>query len=87
MTVRVKICGITSREDAQLAVEAGADALGFIQVPGTPRYIAPNRVREIVATLPPFVTPVLVFADRPATEVESVAAECGAGVVQLHGDE
>ena len=58
---RVKICGITSLEDARLAVKAGADALGFIFVENTPRFVTPERVATIVRRLPPFVTPVGVF--------------------------
>src|SRR2546422_5687902 len=68
--VRVKICGITSLEDAMTAVEAGADALGFIFVEETPRFVTPERVAPIVAALPPFVTPVGVFWDHPARSEE-----------------
>ena len=71
--VRVKICGITSIEDARLSAEAGADALGFIFVEGTPRFIAPEVAARIIAELPPFVTP--------------VAEACGLRALQFHGDE
>jgi phosphoribosylanthranilate isomerase len=54
--VRVKVCGITSLEDAMVCVEAGADALGFIFVEGTPRFVTPERVASIARALPPFVT-------------------------------
>ena len=54
----VKVCGITCEEDARLAADAGADALGFIFVEGTPRYVTPAAAAAIIATLPPFVTPV-----------------------------
>ncbi|MBV9850669.1 MAG: phosphoribosylanthranilate isomerase [Armatimonadetes bacterium] len=57
---RIKICGISNAQDAQLAVELGADALGFIGVPSSPRYVPPELYREIAAGLPPFVTPVVV---------------------------
>lgn len=87
MPVRVKICGITSAKDAELAVEAGADALGFIFVAGTPRYIDPDTARGIVGDLPPLVTPVGVFADHPVEEVERLMNRCGLRTVQLHGSE
>ena len=83
----VKICGITRLEDAQAAVAAGANALGFVFWPKSPRYVEPARAREIVATLPPAVTPVGVFVDQPAQEVNRIAAEVGLGAVQLHGAE
>ncbi|HKZ07662.1 MAG TPA: phosphoribosylanthranilate isomerase [Methylomirabilota bacterium] len=85
--VRVKMCGITSAEDARLCVEAGADALGFIFVEKTPRFVTPAQARAIIATLPPFVTPVGVFWDHPAGHVKAVAEECGLAALQFHGDE
>ena len=87
MSVRVKICGITTLEDALVAVEAGADALGFIFVEGTPRYVTPAAAAAIVRGLPPFVTPVGVFWDHPRAHVKAVAETCGLGALQLHGDE
>jgi phosphoribosylanthranilate isomerase len=84
---RVKICGITSREDATAAVEAGADALGFVFVPGTPRCLHPDVAERIVGALPPFVTPVGVFVDQPLEEVVRIAARCNLQAVQLHGNE
>jgi phosphoribosylanthranilate isomerase len=85
--VRVKICGITTVEDAQASVEAGADALGFIFVEGTPRFTTPDVAARIIATLPPFVTAVGVFWDHPRGHVKAVAAECRLGALQFHGDE
>lgn len=85
--VKVKICGITNLEDARLAVEAGVDALGFIFVEGTPRYIAPGDAAAVIRQLPPFVTPVGVFWDHPAGHVKAVAEVAGLQVLQFHGDE
>jgi len=85
--MRVKICGITSAEDAALSVEAGADALGFIFVENTPRFVTAARAAAIIAGLPPFVTPVGIFWDHPAGHVKAVAEECGLALLQLHGDE
>jgi phosphoribosylanthranilate isomerase len=83
----VKICGITRLEDAEAAVAAGADAIGFIFWPKSPRFIDPHRARAIAAALPPFVTAVGVFVDQPLDYVNGVASLVRLGVVQLHGDE
>jgi phosphoribosylanthranilate isomerase len=83
----VKICGITSREDAEAAVEAGAGSLGFVFWPKSPRFIDPYRARAIVSSLPPFVVSVGVFVNQPAAHVRGVAALVRLGAVQLHGDE
>jgi phosphoribosylanthranilate isomerase len=85
--VRVKVCGITTLEDAMVAVEAGADALGFIFVENTPRYIAPERAAPIIDRLPPFVTAVGVFWDHPRGHVKAVAETCGLRALQFHGNE
>lgn len=84
--IRVKICGITSREDACAAVEAGADALGFIFVKGSPRWIEPEAAAVIAAELPPFVATVGVFVDRTAEAIESIVTSCGISLAQLHGN-
>src|SRR5262249_6959015 len=84
---RVKICGITNLEDAMTAVEAGADALGFIFVENTPRFVTPDKVAPIVRALPPFVTTVGIFWDHPAGHIKAVQEECGLGALQFHGDE
>jgi phosphoribosylanthranilate isomerase len=83
----VKICGITRPVDAEAAVVAGANALGFVFWPKSPRFIDPYSARTIVAGLPPFVVPVGVFVNQPAEYVKGVAALVGLGAVQLHGDE
>jgi phosphoribosylanthranilate isomerase len=85
--VRVKVCGITNLEDARVAAEAGADALGFIFVEGTPRFVTPEKVASIVRALPPFITPVGVFWDHAAGHVKAVAEACGLRALQFHGDE
>jgi phosphoribosylanthranilate isomerase len=86
MPTRVKICGITRLEDAQLAVELGAAALGFNFFPASPRYIEPSVARNIVLKVPPFVTAVGVFADEPdPVNVLERAGMAGVGCVQLHG--
>ncbi len=85
--VKVKICGITNADDARLAVEAGADALGFIFVENTPRFVTPEQAAAIIRLLPPFVTPVGVFWDHPTGHVKAVAEACGLRALQFHGDE
>jgi phosphoribosylanthranilate isomerase len=86
MPTRVKICGITRLEDARLAVELGVAALGFNFYPPSPRYIAPASAQNIIRKLPPFVTPVGVFANETDSEhVAGLARQGGLSVVQLHG--
>jgi len=84
---RVKICGIRRAEDALLAVELGASALGFVFWPGSPRFVDPSRARDIVKALPPDVTVVGVFVDQPPEYVMEVAQLVPLGAVQLHGSE
>ena len=85
--IRVKVCGITNGQDARAAVDAGADALGFIFVENTPRFVTPEQVAPIVRQLPPFVTAVGVFWDHPAGHVKAVAEACGLRALQFHGAE
>jgi len=85
--IRVKICGITSIEDARCAVDAGANALGFIFVEQTPRYVEPRAAATIIAQLPPFVTAVGIFWDHAPAHVKAVAAEARLGALQFHGEE
>jgi phosphoribosylanthranilate isomerase len=82
----IKICGITNEQDASLALEAGADALGFIFAPSQ-RRVEPQTVREIVAKLPPKVEKVGVFVNESPAKIREVVQECGLTGVQLHGGE
>lgn len=85
--VKVKICGITSYEDARAAVEAGADALGFVFYDKSPRFINPVRAAGIISKLPPFIQTVGLFVNEETEQVNWTADYCGIDVVQLHGDE
>lgn len=86
-SVKVKICGITSAEDATVAVEAGADALGFVFYRKSPRYIEPAMARQIVMGLPPLVLPVGVFVNEEQSVVRNLMDDCGLSLAQLHGSE
>jgi phosphoribosylanthranilate isomerase len=83
----VKICGITRAEDALAATDAGANAIGFVFWPDSPRFLDPYRARAIRAALPPFVTAVGVFVNQPLEYVTGIASLVRLGAVQLHGDE
>ncbi len=85
--MRVKICGLTSLKDAMTAVEAGADALGFVCYAQSPRAITPQTVKAIIAKLPPFIVTVGVFADPKEEELRAAFDEWGLNVAQLQGDE
>jgi phosphoribosylanthranilate isomerase len=84
---RVKICGLTRWEDADLAVRLGADAIGFVLWDRSPRHITPAEVAEISARLPPLVTRVGVVVDMPAPALAEASRVAGLDAVQLHGDE
>ena len=86
-TTKVKICGITNAEDAAAAVEAGADALGFVFYRKSPRYIEPMLARQIIVSLPPLVIPVGVFVDEDQQVVRDLMDSCGLALAQLHGNE
>ncbi len=92
--VRIKICGITNLADAQAAIAAGADLLGFNFYRPSPRFIEPQDARAIIDVLRPdlkklsrTVTMVAVFVNEPAESVVRIAEETGVAAVQLHGDE
>lgn len=84
---RIKFCGITSIGDAAMAIEAGADAIGLILVPGSPRALTIQQAAEIAVSVPPFVTRVALFRDAPASEVRAALALVAIDVLQFHGDE
>lgn len=83
---RVKVCGITSLEDAQMAIRSGADAIGLIFAP-SPRRIRPEEAREIINNVPPFVKTVGVFVDERPYVVRQIIEFCGIDLVQFHGEE
>jgi len=87
MAIRVKVCGITRLEDALAAIAAGAQALGFIFHPASPRYIAPEQAQALIAQLPPLVVTVGVFVNLSPAEINRIAAQCRLDRVQLHGQE
>lgn len=87
MTVRVKICGITKVEDALAAVAAGADALGFVFYPKSPRAVTLEQAAVIIAALPPFVSTVGLFVNQNRDFIEHTLDFCGLDQIQLHGHE
>jgi phosphoribosylanthranilate isomerase len=87
MSTRVKICGITNLADAQTAIEAGADALGFIFYEKSPRRMTIPAAAEISKQLPPFILRVGVFVNAPKEEIVRAIAGCGLSLLQFHGDE
>jgi phosphoribosylanthranilate isomerase len=82
--MRCKICGITSYEDAIVAINAGADALGFVFYKKSPRYITPVHAKNIIKRLPPFVEKVALFVNTDAQTINSTCQEVGATLAQLH---
>ena len=84
---RIKICGLTREEDVDAATDAGADAVGFVMYAKSPRYVSADRASELVKRLPPFVTPVLLFVNAPATKIIAACARIPGALLQFHGDE
>jgi phosphoribosylanthranilate isomerase len=85
--VRVKICGLTRAEDAARAIALGADAVGFVLWPASPRALAAADAAVIARALPPLVVRVGVFVDTPPEDVAAIVRDVGLDAVQLHGDE
>ncbi len=84
--MRVKICGITNYEDAIQAIDSGADALGFVFYPESPRYISPESAKIIIEKLPPFVEKVALFVNESPETIRSVCLEAGCTLAQIHFD-
>ncbi|WP_019622287.1 phosphoribosylanthranilate isomerase [Amphritea japonica] len=87
MRTRVKICGITRLEDALAAIDAGADALGFVFYPPSPRSVEATVAEAIIKQLPPFVTTVALFVNESPDQVRAVLDQTGIDLLQFHGDE
>ena len=87
MRVRVKICGLTRKGDVAMAVSAGADALGFVFAPGSPRRLTASDAAPLVRSIPPLVTGVGLFVNAPAAEVDETLRVTGLRTVQFHGEE
>ncbi len=84
---KTKICGITNHQDALAAANLGVDALGFIFYKASPRYIKPEAARNIIKSLPPFISTVGVFVDEEADTIREIMRDCNLHLVQLHGHE
>lgn len=87
MSTRIKICGLTRETDVTAAVSAGADAVGFVFYPPSPRYVAPQRAAELARLIPPFVDVVGLFVNADAADVEAACSALPINVLQFHGDE
>ena len=85
--IKVKICGTTSLKDAFLAVESGADAIGFIFYKMSPRNISQKEAKEIILQLPPFIEAVGVFVNETSDKINRIAEQCKLNSIQLHGEE
>ncbi len=84
---RIKICGLTREQDVDAAVAAGADAIGFVMYPKSPRYVSPERAAVLARRLPPFVTPVLLFVNEETPEIIAACVAVPGATVQFHGEE
>lgn len=84
---RIKICGITRLQDALAAIDLGVDALGFVFVPSSPRFITAGEAKNILRQLPPFAQTVGLFMGQTHEEVAAIIRETGLNLLQFHGDE
>jgi phosphoribosylanthranilate isomerase len=86
-SVRIKICGFTNKEDLQVAIQAGVDAIGLVFYPPSPRSVTLEQGAQLVADLPPFVTVTGLFVNASREEIATACALCKLDIIQLHGDE
>ncbi len=84
--LKVKICGITNYDDAIFAIEAGADALGFVFYKKSPRYITPSDAKKIIKRLPPFITIVGLFVNEGIDTINTISRYCNLSISQIHFD-
>jgi phosphoribosylanthranilate isomerase len=84
---RIKICGLSSADDVKTAVAAGADAIGLVFYPKSPRFVTPDAAARLISTLPPFVTSVGLLVNASRQEVVDFVARAPVGLLQFHGDE
>jgi phosphoribosylanthranilate isomerase len=87
LRTRVKVCGITRSADARAAAEAGADAIGLVFYPPSPRYVSVERAVEVRDALPPFVQTVALFVNPDAAQVAQVIGRLKPAAMQFHGEE
>lgn len=87
LSTRIKICGLTREEDVDAAVAAGADAIGFVFYPPSPRYVTPARAAALARRIPPFVQVVGLFVNEAPETVAEVCAAVPINLLQFHGDE
>lgn len=84
---RIKICGLTRVQDVEAAVQAGADAVGFVMYERSPRHVTPHQLGGLAGRLPPFVTPVLLFVNAAPALIQAAVGQVPQALLQFHGDE
>ena len=87
MRTRAKICGITRSQDVLSVVQAGADAIGFVFFPPSPRYVSPEQAQQLVEHLPPYVQVVGLFVNASVDEIQATLNQVALDIIQFHGDE